>query len=252
MQKKNFDIVIYGHLSYDNIYNGFDYSTSIGCAGNVWLELKKIDPNLKVHIEPIAIGESLILVDEAQGKRTSVSCLNQQTRKPNIVPGTICHIMYINELDNISFINELDLSSTYVTADVCNGKKLLDSSDISSIDLMFMSDEDACDLNTLTHCPGHILLHKKDGSHLRSYNINEQYKAEVVDGVNVLGMGDRFAANVLYHLLQNDFQIDKCIQPSHDAITAQLKKIQSRSSCSRRSESICSSRILDAKANDTV
>ena len=35
---KDFDVTIYGHLSYDNIFSGFDYKTSVGCMGNVWAQ----------------------------------------------------------------------------------------------------------------------------------------------------------------------------------------------------------------------
>ena len=67
---KNFDITIYGHLSYDNIYEGFNYKTSVGCMGNVWNQLKLINPDIRIKLEPTDIGESLIVSSVEHNKRT--------------------------------------------------------------------------------------------------------------------------------------------------------------------------------------
>jgi len=221
---KSFDITLYGHLSYDNIFIKFKNITSVGCIGNVWRDIKLYNPLIRVSIQPTAIGESLILVNEEESKRTSKSCLNLHTQKPKLESSVIHHTMYINELHDISFLSDL---KGFVTADVCNGSMLnLDSPHLESIDLLFISDEDCTfDLHLLTTRIPNVLLHTKSGSTLYSSGKTTAFTAERVEGVNVLGLGDKFAAYVLCNLINSNFDLSNSIQSSHDRITNELKKI---------------------------
>ena len=99
-----FDITLYGHLTFDRIFNGFQKDTSVGSMGNVWFYLNNINPNLKINLEPTEIGEALILINEEKAERTSVANLNMKSRTPTITNSYWNHILYINELTNIFYL----------------------------------------------------------------------------------------------------------------------------------------------------
>lgn len=218
-----FDIAIYGHLSFDNIYEGFNYKSSVGCMGNVWNHLKYINSNLRVKLEPTDIGESLIIVDIEHNKRTSISRLSLKNNKPIIHDAKISHIMYLNELSDSSFIKNV---KGFVVADTCNGKPLtLDPQVLKYIDLLLISDEDlTVDINTLTPLVKKwVLVHYPSGSAL--YNktgLQVRFEAEFVTGINVLGAGDKFASHILAGL-DNYHSVDKVIQQAHNSLTDYFK-----------------------------
>ena len=222
---KDFDVTIYGHLSYDNIFSGFDYKTSVGCMGNVWAQLKTIGPNIRVKLEPTDIGESLILTSTEQCKRTSISRLSLKTRIPTIHDSEISHVMYINELSDTNFISKL---SGLITADVCNGKPLDTTNDnLKHIDLLLLSDEDAS-INIeglVSVVRGYVLVHHAVGSTIYSKTTQpKQFKAEFVSNINVLGAGDKFASYIIAGLLVDKPQsIDKVIQDAHNKLTEYFK-----------------------------
>ena len=217
---KSFDIAIYGHLSYDHIYEGFNYKSSVGCMGNVWNQLKIINPDLKVKLEPTDIGESLILADVEQCKRTSISRLSLKTQVPSIHDSKVSHVMYINELSDTNFIKHLE---GYVTADVCNGKPLnLNDKNLQYIDLLLISDEDmfvdvALICNSIRDA---MLIHYPTGSTLYKKDLRyTKQNASLVTGLNVLGAGDKLAAHILAGLLDSTDALPKVIQHAHNALT---------------------------------
>lgn len=219
-----FDITIYGNLSFDNIYNGFNYKTSVGGMGNVWNQLKIINPSLKVKLEPTDIGESLILVDVEQCKRTSISRLSLRTQAPSIQDSKLSHVMYINELSDLSFIKHL---KGFITADVCNGKPLnLNDKNLQYIDLLLISDEDMF-VNIVTLCNvirGSLLIHYPTGSTLYKQGLHyTTQKASLVPGLNVLGAGDKLAAYILAGLLDSTDTLPKVIQEAHNKLTDYFK-----------------------------
>lgn len=218
-----FDIAIYGHLSFDNIYEGFNYRSSVGCMGNVWNHLKYIHPDLRVKLEPTDIGESLIIVDSKHNKRASISRLSLKTNRPTIHNANVSHIMYLNELSDCSFINNL---KGYIVADTCNGRPLQLNSDIlGCIDLLLISEEDLTDniksISSLVK--GHVLVHYPAGSTLYSKSGQQmQFEAEFVTNINVLGAGDKFASYILAGL-DNYHSVDKVIQQAHNSLTDYFK-----------------------------
>jgi hypothetical protein len=221
---KSGNIALYGHLSYDNIFSKFNLTTSVGCMGNVWLSIKNKAPEINVKVQPLAIGESLILVDKEQSKRTSVSSLNLYTQPCKPQAADIHHVMYINELNDISFLKDLE---GFITADVCNGAPLdITSQYLQYIDLLFLSDEDInFDIkDILLHVP-QVLLHRPGGSKLYTQDKTYEFTTQIINGVNVLGLGDKFAAYTLVNLIKNNFNVYKSIQPSHDDILNELQKI---------------------------
>lgn len=225
-----FDITIYGHLSFDNIYNVATHktTTSVGCMGNVWKQLKLIDPKLKIRLAPTDIGESLILSDSHQSKRTSVSLLSLNTVAPEIQQSKISHVMYLNELKDSSYIAGIP---GFITADVCNGKPLnVNDPALKYISLLFISDEDVVDIDELVkNVKGSVILHHPAGSTLFTKTTSTHFTAEVVNSVNVLGAGDKFAAYVLHGILEYGDYYSKVIQTAHDKLSEYFKneKIQS-------------------------
>ena len=218
-----FDIAIYGHLSFDNIYEGFNYKTSVGCMGNVWNQLKYINPDLKIKLEPTDVGESLVMVDIEHNKRTSISRLSLKTNKPTIHNANVSHVMYLNELSDCSFIKYI---KGYVVADTCNGKPLqLNPSILENIDLLLISEEDltvnVLDIAFLVR--GHVLVHYPSGSTLYCKDIQlTPFQAEFVPGINVLGAGDKLASYILAGL-DNYHSLDKVIQQAHNSLTDYFK-----------------------------
>lgn len=222
---KNFDITLYGNLVYDNIYNGFDYKTSVGGIGNVWAHLKTIDPDLKVKLEPTDIGESLIMANREQCKRTSISRLSLKTKEPTIHDSKISHVMYINEISDCSFLKKLQ---GYVTADVCNGKSLIPILGyLKYIDLLMISDEDLGKANVyeLAALTRHgVLLHYSTGSDLIAPDGTMiKNKAELIPNINVLGAGDKLAAQVIAGIVDTPGHLHKVIQNAHNALTLYYK-----------------------------
>jgi hypothetical protein len=217
---KSFDITLYGNISFDNIFKDGSYLSSVGCIGNVWKQLKLIDPSIRIQIEPTDFGESLILVDTVQSKRTSISALSLKHNIPIIHTTKINHIMYWNEIANTSFVQNL---RGYVSTDVCNGKPLnLNDPNLKFVDLVFISHEDINTENVLQLLKivrGNILLHYPEGSILYTKKETLQFKAQVLDNVNVLGAGDKFSSYVLYGLLKNEMVLKDVIQSAHDSLT---------------------------------
>jgi hypothetical protein len=218
-----FDIAIYGHLSFDNIYEGFNYKSSVGCMGNVWNHLKYINSDLKIKLEPTDIGESLIIVDVEHNKRASISRLSLKTNKPTIHSATINHIMYLNELSDCSFIKDI---KGYIVADTCNGKTLqLDSNVLKDIDLLLISEEDLTEKisDIVSLVRGHVLVHYPAGSTLYCKNSRQaRFEAEFVPNINVLGAGDKLVSYILAGL-DNTRGIDKVIQQAHNSLTDYFK-----------------------------
>ena len=223
---KSFDITIYGHLTYDNIYDGFSYKASVGSMGNVWSQLKTINPNLKVQLEPTDIGESLIMVNREQCKRTSISRLSLKTGSPTIHDSKINHIMYFNELSDTSFITDI---KGFIVADVCNGKPLnFKDENLQHIDLLLMACEDfnEGDIEITDVVRGTVVLHYPKGSTILAGKTRKEYSyqhAELVPNVNVLGAGDKLAAYILAGLLENTQDLPKVIQDAHNALTKYYK-----------------------------
>lgn len=199
-----FDVVLYGHLTHDRIINGFDQYTTIGSIGNVWKTINKINPKLKIKIEPTAIGEALIYINESICERTSVANLNLIVNNPNIYNSLVSHILYINELPDLSFISKI--KSKYVTADFCAGQKLKNLNILKYIDFLFISDEDMFyDIDTLLKFVRKgVIVHCNSGSLYYNNSDIMTTNVTVIDNINVLGAGDKFAGCFIKRLLESD------------------------------------------------
>ena len=194
--KREFDVALYGHMSYDTIFEDGKLSTSVGCMGNVWKELVRKRSNIRIHLSPTNVGQSLILVDKWQSRRTSVSSLNDEIYPALIQPAKISHVLYLNELDNydtLDMLEEIKANSDIVMADVCNGAKFtFNDPRWEFIDILLISEEDyhlaKADTSNFKYL-NYLLVHNSTGSALfdtSSDNDPIRFTAERVDQVNVL------------------------------------------------------------------
>jgi len=220
-----YDVSIYGHLTFDRIFDGFKQDTCVGSMGNVWSSLLNINPNLKIDLQPTDIGEALILVDKLKSERTSIACLNMKTNKPQIHKSKWNHILYLNKITDLSFID--DINDGIISADICRGSVLKDLNVLKKINFLFLADEDIfIDINEIVKLvKDGLILHSNSGSvcYLKE-DLQIRTKVDVIDNVNVLGCGDKLASCFISKYLQTN-DIKKSIKFSHSFLTKYLKGI---------------------------
>jgi|TARA_R100000278_G_scaffold123247_1_gene112228 hypothetical protein len=220
-----YNVAIYGHITLDRIFDNFKKDCSIGSIGNVWKYLNRLNPNLKIYIEPTDIGEAMIFINRHTNERASIANLSLKCRKPTLKESQWNHIMYLNELNDISYIK--DIKSGIVSADVCRGRVIEDFSILKYVDFLFLSDEDEfCDPKRICKFlkKGLILHHSLGSSYY--HNTGEKidhFKVKQIDGVNVLGCGDMLVSGFIDYYLKNKNVID-ALQKSHDAISTYLNE----------------------------
>lgn len=208
------DFALYGHLVFDTIVsNKIEFNT--GGIANVWRSLKTINPNYTIHIAPTNIGYSTIQIDTVKCTRESDSDLNSISIYPETRVSRISHIAYINEIKDLSFIQNL---RGIVCADVCSGSRI-DSDVLEYIDYLFVSEEDLNLINNFKKIKGRIVVHSPQ----RSYYLNGyEYKGTLLSNLNVLGAGDFFAAYYMHCLLNNE-TINHCLALAHKKTTNYLR-----------------------------
>tara|TARA_B100000683_G_scaffold273337_1_gene318719 strand:+ start:859 stop:1536 length:678 start_codon:yes stop_codon:yes gene_type:complete len=195
------DITLYGHLTVDRIFDGFEEKQTLGAMANMWRTFKLIAPDIDIGLVPTSIGEAMVYLDRDSCTRYSNFVPDIKTNKPIIKQSKISHAMYINKLLDVNWLK--DLNGT-VSADVCAGPKV-DSSLLQYLDYFFIADEDAyADLKTMCKdTKGYVILHTNkssvvsDGRYENSFKIDEDM---FVPKSNVLGAGDMFASSFLYAL----------------------------------------------------
>lgn len=208
-----FDLALYGHLTVDYIINNFKETTSLGAIANVWHALSKIDPNIKLKINPSAIGEAIVVINEMTTQRVGRGNLNMRTINPKIIDSQWHHIMYLNRLEDISFLSEI--KSGIVSADTTAGDlDIFDS--LPHIDYLFVSDEDLFfDINELAkQIKGWVILHYPGGSYSTDGSRSITKTNEIRHNVNVLGAGDTFAACFISSMLKNN-DMDSSLDYAH-------------------------------------
>lgn len=217
------DVNIYGHLTFDRIFNGFKYDASVGSMGNVWKYLNLINPYLNIKLTPTELGEAVIMLNKHNSERSSVANLSLYSQPPVIVPAKWNHVMYLNELVDTKFVANL---SGLTSADVCRGSTIKDLSILNHIDFLFISDEDLfTDMEEILKAIRKaVIYHTKSGSsvYVKSHPTIHT-KVEVLDNINVLGAGDMLASCFI-----NEFLISsdlKCsIKNAHKNVSYLLKK----------------------------
>ena len=91
------DISLYGHLTVDTILDGLTEKKTLGSMANVWKSLIELNPNLKIGLSPIDIGQALIYIDRESSKRYSKASINLHKSKAIIHTSKIHHLVYLNE-----------------------------------------------------------------------------------------------------------------------------------------------------------
>ena len=195
------DISLYGHLTVDKIFDGFEERQTLGAMANMWRTFKQISPELDVGMIPTSVGEAIVYIDRESSTRYSNFVPDIKTNVPIIKESKISHAMYINKLLDVNWLKDL---KGIITADVCAGPRV-DRKLLQYVDYFFIADEDAyADLQTMCKdTKGYVILHTNkssvisDGRYENSYTIDEDM---FVPKSNVLGAGDMFASCFLYGL----------------------------------------------------
>ena len=225
-------ISLYGHLTTDTIFDGNITYNSVGGLGNVWFMLSKICKNYQVNVEPTNVGEALILVNKDKAERSSIANLNKIQRTPVIKDSEWSHILYVNELEDISFIKDVKNKSKIVSIDICKGKPFKQFDILKYVDYFFISDEDLfMDVNDLAKkVKGWVILHHKSGSRCVSKDKIFDTSTPVIDGINVLGAGDMFAAATINCILNtvDKSNLENNIKEAHSITSRILAEINEK------------------------
>ena len=223
------DIALYGHLTIDRIFDGFEERQTLGAMANMWRTFKLIAPDLDIGLTPTSIGEAMVYIDRDSSTRYSNFVPDIKTNKPIIKESKISHAMYINKLLDISWLKDL---KGIISADVCAGPRV-DASLLQHVDYFFIADEDAyADLSTMCKdTKGYVILHTNKSSVVSDGTNETKYKIEenmFVEKSNVLGAGDMFASSFLY-ALNNNMSIEQIQKYAHETtsrlITSATEKV---------------------------
>jgi len=219
------DITLYGHLTVDKIFDGFEEHQTLGAMANMWRTFKQIAPKLNVGLCPTSIGEALIYVDRDSSTRYSNAVLDIKTKPPIIKESKISHALYINKLSDVSWLPKLP---GIISADVCAGKKV-NVDLLQYLDYFFIADEDAfADITTMAKLTkGTVILHTSKSSIVSDGKIEKKYILDdslYVPKSNVLGAGDMFASSFLYAIHTNK-DIELAMSYAHET-TSKLIRIE--------------------------
>ena len=219
------DITLYGHLTVDKIFDGFDEHQTLGAMANMWRTFKQIAPELDVGLCPTSIGEALIYVDRDSSTRYSNAVLDIKTKSPIIKESKISHALYINKLSDVSWLPKLP---GIISADVCAGTKV-NVDLLQYLDYFFIADEDAfADITTMAKLTkGTVILHTSKSSIVSDGKIEKKYTLDdslYVPKSNVLGAGDMFASSFLYAIHTNK-DVESAMSYAHET-TSKLIRIE--------------------------
>lgn len=215
---------LYGHLFVDRIISDFKEKTTLGGIANVWSGLKQLNQNLTIELKPTSIGEAIILVDKENNQRVSKGIHNLKTCSPTIESSDWNHIAYINQIEDLTFINQIDHG--IISADLTKEKpeNVLDF--LGVIDYLFISREDLfMDVEELgKKVKGWLIVHDPQGSTCTNGKKLFEYKLPnnlFLTNVNVLGAGDFFAAGFINQKLYGNDE-NRSIEKAHESTTTLL------------------------------
>ncbi len=213
-----YDLSLYGHLTVDHIFHDFDQSVTLGAMANVWNALIRTDSGVSVKLNPTAIGTAMVLVDKDKGFRVGRGNLNLKTRQPMVSKSKWHHIMYLNQLEDVSFIDKIKEGK--ISADLTAGSMDIEKY-LPKLDYLFISDEDLfMDVDELAKMvKGHVILHYPSGSYVTDGCDNFENDHTMVEGIDVLGAGDMFAASFILQNLTTDCTLKENIRHAHQITT---------------------------------
>jgi hypothetical protein len=218
-------VALYGHLIVDHIFNDFKNTTSLGGIANVWNGLVQIDNNLEVILAPCAIGEAIIVVNSNLNTRVGRANFNLNTTVPSPIHADWHHIVYLNQLLDISILEKL--SNGIVSADLTKESPEKILNELKFVDYLFLSKEDLfMDLVELAnYTRGWVIMHDPMGSVCSNGTEIIQYdipKELLLNNINVLGAGDMFAACFISNIMKG-LSLKKALIKSHEQTTLLLK-----------------------------
>lgn len=217
-----YDLCLYGHLTIDHVFHGFQESVSLGAMANVWHALTILDSALKVKLCPLAIGEAIVVLDKEKSERVGRANLNIATTHGVAEQASWHHIMYLNALHDASFIPLIDTG--IVSADITAGSCSTILRYLNYIDFLFIAEEDLfLDLDELSALvKGVVIVHSPEGSIVaKSDGKRKIARHPPIKHLNVLGAGDIFAASFISAFLSTQC-LDESISRAHMQTTALL------------------------------
>ena len=210
------NISIYGHLTRDRILHNFEETVTLGAMANVWSTFIQLDSNLSIDLNPVAIGDALILINKANGTRVSRGNLNLEICD-KVTPSSAQwhHIMYLNQLNNLDFIE--NIKGGMISADLCAGSMDIINDHLHQLDYLFISDEDLfMDIDELGKAvKGYAILHYPSGSYVTDGENSFENKTDLISDIDVLGAGDIFSACFIYGCLTDVGDLDEAIKYAH-------------------------------------
>jgi len=222
---ERYDIALYGHLTVDTIFfSDFTQKRTLGAMGNIWEAILKENSLLSINLQPMSLGEAIILVDNKKGTRLGRGKLNLKTRKATPQNAKWHHIMYLNQLDDVSFIKEINRG--LISVDITSGKmKNLEM--LKYVDYMFISDEDIfMNINELASLArGWVILHYPTGSIITNGKETFETKVKAIKNLNVLGAGDYFAGVFISNLVAHPtMDLRECVRIAHEKTSIILQE----------------------------
>tara|TARA_R100001594_G_scaffold107047_2_gene141594 strand:- start:220 stop:627 length:408 start_codon:yes stop_codon:yes gene_type:complete len=129
--------------------------------------------------------------------------------------------MYLNQIKDTEFI--AGLQPTILSADLTSGK-INNMEVFKDLDYLFISDEDLfMSLPELAKVvKGWVILHHPAGSICHNGEREFTTTTELIEDLNVLGAGDFFAASFITRMLEQNIDIEKCIEFAHQNTTKLL------------------------------
>ena len=219
------NVTLYGHLTVDRILVDFKETPSLGGIANVWSGLVSQGQGLNVSIQPLSIGHALVLVDKENNYRVGRCSFNVKENPASPTDSDWHHISYIKQLNDTSFISELD---GIVSADITkeNPERCIDQ--LKYLDYLFIAKEDLFmdikDIGALVK--GHVIMHHPHGSSISDGKTVEDYilpEELFLSDVNVLGAGDYFASGFIKSMITGN-DLKKSVINSHHIATNLLKE----------------------------
>ena len=219
------NVTLYGHLTVDRIIVDFKETPSLGGIANVWSGLVSQGQGLNVSIQPLSIGHALVLVDKENNYRVGRCSFNVKENPASPTDSDWHHISYINQLNDTSFMSELD---GIVSADITkeNPERCIDQ--LKYLDYLFIAKEDLFmdirDIGALVK--GHVIMHHPHGSSISDGKTVEDYilpEELFLSDVNVLGAGDYFASGFIKSMITGN-DLKKSVINSHHIATNLLKE----------------------------
>lgn len=223
MSKK---IEIVGHLIVDRVFSGSDSYQTLGGIANVWDSLSKLNDNYFINLNPSSIGEAIIVVSKETNERISRAILNKKTYKVNPINSDWCHIAYINQINDLNFLDTIN--SNFISADITKENPFVEESVLNKLDYLFISKEDLFDdvKNIGSKLKKGVICHDPKGSIYSDGDVIIEYKIPkdlFIKNANVLGAGDSFASSFIDEILSGNDNIDSVIENSHKKTTELIK-----------------------------